>query len=69
MSLKNKGILINAICGYLRDQIAIGNKRLTKHNLWDQQKPFDYADVWFRLVFMADADVEKIAAKILGYGT
>ena len=66
MSLKNKGILIDAICGYLRDQIAIGNKRLTKHNLWDEQKSFDYADVWFRLAFMSDEAVEKIAAKILG---
>jgi hypothetical protein len=66
MSDKRKGILIDAICGYLRDQIAIGNKRLTKHNLWDQQKPFDYADMWFRLAFMSDDAINEIAGKILG---
>lgn len=61
-----KALLINAICNYLQDQIAIGNKVLCQQNLWDQQKPFDYGDMWLRLAFMSDEAIKQIAGKILG---
>ena len=66
MTAEYKGILISAILGYLKDKIVTSNKGLCGQNLWDQQKPFDAGEMFFKLAFMSDDDLKIIATEILG---
>ena len=61
MTKKTKGILINAIMITLNNIIKRKNKELTKHNLYLDQKPLHGSDMFFKLAFMSDSDIKKIA--------
>lgn len=61
----NKGILINAIINYLSEENKKRNKELCKQNLFSDQKAFDDGDMFFKLSFMPDDELNNIARLIL----
>lgn len=65
MNTAAKGILINSIIGYLSEQGQAKNKALATENLHSEQEPFDAGDMFFKLAFMEDADINKIASHVL----
>jgi len=66
MTIKNKGILISAIINYLGENVKKKNHKLASENLLDPQEKFDAGDMFFKLAFMSDSEVERIATLILG---
>jgi len=61
-----KGILINAILSYLKDEVHKHNAEMQKYHLPGEYRTFCYGTEFLRLVFLDDADIEMIATKILG---
>lgn len=57
-----RAILISAIIGVLNGILIKKNKELCKQNLYTEQVPLHGADTFFRLSFMADDQIRKIAA-------
>jgi len=66
MTLELKSILIQAIIRYLSEETKRKNKGLVKDNLYTEQKAFDADDMFLKLAFLPDKDIEHIASKILG---
>ena len=64
MTAERKGIMIGTIINYLKENIANKNHKLAEQNLYDMQEGFDEADLFFKLAFMDDDKVEKIASLI-----
>lgn len=62
MNIETKGILINAIILSLNEQVKKENKRLCEQHLYSQQKPLHGGDMFFKLAFMGDEAIQKIAA-------
>lgn len=56
-----KGILINAIISKLNEHIKSENKELCAKNLYSEQKPLHGGDMFFKLAFMSDEAISKIA--------
>ena len=66
MRQSEKSILISAIIGYMKHDITAKNKRLCEKNLYWKQEAFDAGELFIKLAFMADDEIEKIAKSILG---
>jgi hypothetical protein len=49
----------------MAEHIKSENHKLISANLWWEQKPFDKADMFFKLAFMPDDKVKHIASLIL----
>lgn len=62
MADQHKSILINAIINTLNEQIKRENKSLCEQNLYSQQKPLHGGDMLFKLAFLTDAELKKIAS-------
>lgn len=56
-----KGAMINMIISGLNEQIKKENKKLCAQNLYSWQKPLHGADMFLKLAYMNDSDLEKIA--------
>jgi len=61
MNEKIKGILINKIIHAMNEQVKKENKELCKNNLHSMQKPLHGGDMFFKLAYMKNIDVNKIA--------
>ena len=62
MTDKTKAILINAIISKLNEHIKSENKELCAKNLYTEQKPLHGGEMFFKLAFMSDEAISKIAA-------
>lgn len=65
MTKSHKGILVSTIVSYLGEEVKKKNKKLAAENLHNQQEAFDAGDMFFKLSFMSDAEVNKIASQII----
>jgi len=61
MKKERTGILIGAIMTRLNANIRAQNKRLAAENLHWNQKPLHGADTFFKLAYMSDSEIRKIA--------
>lgn len=62
MNDKRKAILINGIINTLNEQLKKKNEELCAKNLHSMQKPLHGADMFFKLAFMSDEVLQKIAS-------
>lgn len=65
MTLEQRGLAISAILNYVETNIKDKNHKLASCNLYDEQEKFDKGDMFFKLAFMEDSDLEKISKLIL----
>jgi hypothetical protein len=56
-----KGVLINGIISALNDNLRRKNKELCQQNLYTEQTPLHGAEMFFKLAYMKDSDLNKIA--------
>jgi len=61
----DRSILIKSIINYLSEENKKRNKELCKQNLFSEQKAFDSVDMFFKLAFMPDDELNKIAGLII----
>ena len=62
MNATQKGILANGIIIVLNEHLEKENKRLCALNLHSEQKPLHGADMLFRLAYMEEAELNKVAS-------
>jgi len=56
-----RAILINSIISIMNGPIKEKNKRLCEANLYDQQIPLHGANMFFKLAFLTDEQLNEIA--------
>lgn len=60
MKKSNKGIYIQHIINTLNDKIKADNKILCGENRCIEQKPLHGGDMFLKLAFMSDENIDKI---------
>ena len=61
MSAQQKGIIINGIINVLNEQLKKKNKEHCEANCYWLQEPLHGADMFFKLAFLEDEEIKKIA--------
>ena len=65
MKPETKSLYIRTIINYLSEETKKKNAELVKRNLYTEQVAFDADDMFLKLAFMSDREVDKIASLIL----